>query len=252
MVSSCSRESMKSDYFEFENDKISESGLHFHITDNEIQKIKDGVICKGNITKNDERSKYGVIAYNISFSNCSGGKDYKPYGSMPLLLYYPDYDIVKYAYVPEGKTYPSQIILYTEESYENMKEIRKKEQEEMKIFMERIKHKLRKEIKEKKKQQGEIQNIQEHSKFKTIDGVYSYKDNSISLEIIITGDQWQGKTMIISGFGSDYDNQQATYESGTISGNDLYESKGIVQVGYVDGHYLHTSVGNRRITLQKE
>lgn len=89
-------------------------------------------------------------------------------------------------------------------------------------------------------------------KIETIDGNYSFEDNSILFEISINGDKWFGKTTIISGFGSDYDNQQATYENGTMSGNDLYESRGIVQVGYVDGDYIHTSVGNRRITLQKE
>lgn len=88
-------------------------------------------------------------------------------------------------------------------------------------------------------------------KVETIDGVYSYKDNSAELVITINGSSWSGKTMMITGFGSDYDNQNAQYDNGIVKGNDLYESSGMVKVGYVNGNSLTTSVGGQSVTLQK-
>lgn len=85
----------------------------------------------------------------------------------------------------------------------------------------------------------------------TIDGIYSFKDNSAELKITISGSSWSGKTMMITGFGSDYDNQNAQYDNGVIKGNDLYESSGMVKVGYVNGNSLTTSVGGQSVTLRK-
>jgi len=86
----------------------------------------------------------------------------------------------------------------------------------------------------------------------SIDGIYSYEDREVYLEIVINGDSWNGKTMIITGFGSEYDNQKSTYESGTISGNDLYESRGIVKIGYIKGNAITTSMGRKTVTLRKK
>jgi hypothetical protein len=85
----------------------------------------------------------------------------------------------------------------------------------------------------------------------TISGTYTYSDNSVELEITITGDSWYGKTMIISGFGSDYDNQNVEYDNGTVSGNDLYDSSGIIKIGYVSGNSVTTSIGGQSVTLSK-
>lgn len=253
LFSSCSKESMKNDYFVFENNVYSESSLSFHINDNEIQKRQGNDTCHGKIVKNDERSKYGVIVYNISFSNCSGGKDYKPYGSMPLLLYYPDHDIIKYVYVPDSRDYPVEIILYTQESYKRLKEIGEKYQEKMQKVRNKQRIKRQEEIeKRRKEQQEEMRKKQENSQIETINGIYSYEGREISLEITINGDSWYGKTMIITGFGSEYDNQQAKYESGIIRGNDLYESRGVVKIGYVRGNNLTTALGEKLVTLRKK
>lgn len=84
-----------------------------------------------------------------------------------------------------------------------------------------------------------------------IDGLYSYEDNSAKLTIRISGNSWSGKTIIITGFGSDYDNQNAQYDNGIVKGNDLYESSGMVKVGYVSGHSLTTSIGGQSVTLRK-
>lgn len=96
-------------------------------------------------------------------------------------------------------------------------------------------------------------NSQSHKQVdvESIDGTYSYRDNSAELVIRISGNSWSGKTMMVTGFGSDYDNQNAQYDNGIVKGNDLYESSGMVKVGYVNGNSLTTSVGGQSVTLRK-
>ena len=86
----------------------------------------------------------------------------------------------------------------------------------------------------------------------TINGTYTYSDNSVELEITISGDSWYGKTMIVTGFGSDYDSQNAQRDNGIVNGNDLYESSGMVKIGYVSGKSLTTSIGGQRVNLRKK
>jgi hypothetical protein len=85
----------------------------------------------------------------------------------------------------------------------------------------------------------------------TVEGTYSYKDNSVEILITISGSFWRGKTIMITGFGSDYDDQNAQYDNGIVKGKDLYESSGMVKIGYVDGNSLTTAVGDQRVTLSK-
>lgn len=96
------------------------------------------------------------------------------------------------------------------------------------------------------------ENNSEKSNNSTIDGTYTYSDNSVELEITISGDSWYKKTMIVTGFGSDYDGQNAQYNNGTVNGNDLYESSGMVKIGYISGKSLTTSIGGQRVTLRKK
>ncbi|MCF8396768.1 MAG: hypothetical protein K9G58_01285 [Bacteroidales bacterium] len=86
----------------------------------------------------------------------------------------------------------------------------------------------------------------------TINGTYTYSDNSVELEITISEDSWYGKTMIVTGFGSEYDSQNAQYDNGTVNGNDLYDNSGMVKIGYVSGKSLTTSIGGQRVTLRKK
>jgi hypothetical protein len=83
------------------------------------------------------------------------------------------------------------------------------------------------------------------------DGVYSYEDSNVKLIISISGDAWRGKTMIITGMGDEYDNQNIQYETGIVKANDLYESSGMVKIGYVNGRALITSIGGQQVTLNK-
>jgi hypothetical protein len=83
-------------------------------------------------------------------------------------------------------------------------------------------------------------------------GTYSYLDNSVELEITISGDYWSSKTKIITGAGSVYDNENTQYENGILKGDDIYEGHGIVEVGYVSGNNLTMYVGGHStVTLHK-
>lgn len=86
----------------------------------------------------------------------------------------------------------------------------------------------------------------------TINGTYTYSDNSVELEITVSGDRWYGKTMIVTGFGSDYDSQNTVRDNGIVNGNDLYESSGMVKIGYISGKSLTTSIGGNYVTLRKK
>jgi hypothetical protein len=85
----------------------------------------------------------------------------------------------------------------------------------------------------------------------TSEGIYTYKDNSTELQITVSGNRWMGKTVIVSGFGTEYDNQNAQYDNGIVNGNDLYESSGNIKIGYIDGNSLVASVSDRQVTLRK-
>jgi len=87
---------------------------------------------------------------------------------------------------------------------------------------------------------------------KSIDGVYRFKDYSVELIMTVSDSTWNGKTKIISGLGEDYDNENAQYDNGILHGNDLYESSGMVKVGYIQGGSLTTSLSDHQVTLQKQ
>jgi hypothetical protein len=51
--------------------------------------------------------------------------------------------------------------------------------------------------------------------------------------------------------GEEYDNQNAQYESGVVKDNNLYDSSGLSQIGYVSNGTISTTIGGQRITLRK-
>ncbi len=67
-------------------------------------------------------------------------------------------------------------------------------------------------------------------------GKYVYDSSDGTLTVTISGSSWRGKTVIKTGFGSAYDNQQAQYSRGIVNGNDLYDESGYFKVGYVSGN----------------
>lgn len=82
-----------------------------------------------------------------------------------------------------------------------------------------------------------------------VDGTYKYKDESVSISITINGDSWFGQTTIISGMGDDYEKPE--YQSGILKGQELYESSGMVKIGYINGRNLTTTIGDNQVTLSK-
>ena len=76
------------------------------------------------------------------------------------------------------------------------------------------------------------------NKQKSISGVYSYSDSSVKSTISVAGSRWSGKLIIITGFGSSYDNSNATYSSGIVKDGKLYDDSGYIELGSVDGTSL--------------
>lgn len=96
-----------------------------------------------------------------------------------------------------------------------------------------------------------IINKEQPKEKESVNGLYVYEDNSAKLTIRISGSSWSGKTIIVTGFGSDYDNQNAQYDNGIVKGDDLFESSGMVKVGYIRGNALTTSIGGKSVILRK-
>ena len=84
------------------------------------------------------------------------------------------------------------------------------------------------------------------------DGIYVYADNSVNIRIAINGNRWRGKTMIISGFGAENDNQNAQYDNGVVNGTTLFDASGYVEIGHVNGRNLMTTISDQSVTLRKQ
>ena len=72
-------------------------------------------------------------------------------------------------------------------------------------------------------------------------GTYSKETRDGKLLVTISGNSWRGKTIIKTGFGDAYDNQNATYDRGLVRGNNLYDESGYVKVGSVSGNSVRIS-----------
>jgi preprotein translocase subunit SecG len=94
-------------------------------------------------------------------------------------------------------------------------------------------------------------NSNESTEISSVNGTYSYTDNSADLNVTVNGNMWSFRSTIKSGFGNEYDNDNSQYDSGIMKGNDLYDKSGMVKIGYVSGNSLTTSFSGRQITLNK-
>ena len=83
----------------------------------------------------------------------------------------------------------------------------------------------------------------------SINGTYSLNAGDGELTITISGNIWRSKFVMVTGFGSAYDNQNAEYDRGIVKGNDLFDESGYVKVGYVSGSGSTLRFGN--YTLSK-
>jgi len=96
-----------------------------------------------------------------------------------------------------------------------------------------------------------INNVATEGNSKNIDGVYTFTDNSAKLIITINGNTWIGKTIMVTGVGSDYDGQNAQFERGLVQENELYDESGNMKIGYIEGTALITSIGGQEVILKK-
>ena len=82
-------------------------------------------------------------------------------------------------------------------------------------------------------------------------GIYSYADASAKSTITVSGSRWSGKLVIITGFGSSYDNSNASYSSGIVKDGKLYDDSGYIELGPVNGTSLSIPIGSSRVTHYK-
>ena len=84
------------------------------------------------------------------------------------------------------------------------------------------------------------------NKQKSMNGLYSYSDSEGESTIIISGNRWSGKLVIITGFGSSYDNSTANYSNGIVKDGILYDDSGYIELGSVNGTSLTMPIGSSR------
>jgi len=98
---------------------------------------------------------------------------------------------------------------------------------------------------------GNTETQSEPAQVQNNNGMYAFRDNSVEIVVTVSSDAWRARTRIISGFGDDYDDQNAEYEGGPVSGNDLFDETGSVRIGYIKGNRLTTSIGGQTVVLEK-
>ena len=86
---------------------------------------------------------------------------------------------------------------------------------------------------------------------KSINGVYSYSDNSAKSTVTVSGSRWSGKLTIISGFGDAYDRSNASYSNGIVKDGVLYDDSGYFELGSVDGTSLTIQISSSMVTHYK-
>ena len=86
---------------------------------------------------------------------------------------------------------------------------------------------------------------------KSLNGVYSYSDNSVKSIVTISENRWRAKLIIISGFGDSYDNSNASYSSGIMKDGVLYDDSGYIELGSADGNSLFIQISSSMVTHYK-
>ncbi len=76
-------------------------------------------------------------------------------------------------------------------------------------------------------------------------GTYTYTESGgVENTITVNGTSWVGTMKLC-----DYCDK--SYESGTVKGNNLFDSSGMVKIGSISGSSLSTSLGGSSVTLRK-
>ena len=75
-----------------------------------------------------------------------------------------------------------------------------------------------------------------------ISGTYVYSEDNFEARITISGSNWSGVTILYG---------ESQYDNGVVSGNSILDDSGLVEIGYVNGSTLITTIGSTRVTLRK-
>ncbi len=86
---------------------------------------------------------------------------------------------------------------------------------------------------------------------KSINGTYTYSDNSAESSVVVSGSTWYGTLVIKTGISDSYDNSNASYSSGIVRDGKLYDDSGYIELGSVNGSSLTIPVGSSRVTHYK-
>ena len=73
-------------------------------------------------------------------------------------------------------------------------------------------------------------------------GTYTYSEENFETRITVSGSRWTGSTTLYG---------DTEYDNGVVKGNSIYDESGMVEIGYINGDALSTSLGGKRVTLRK-
>ena len=88
-------------------------------------------------------------------------------------------------------------------------------------------------------------------KEKNINGIYYYSDDSAESTVTISGGIWRGKLVLKTGFGSSYDQSNASYSNGMVKDGVLYDESGFFELGYTDGEFLNIQISSSMVKHYK-
>lgn len=89
---------------------------------------------------------------------------------------------------------------------------------------------------------GALQSNNENAASDDITGTYVYTEDNFEARITINGSSWSGVTILYG---------ESQYDNGVVIGNSIYDDSGLVEIGYVNGSSLVTTLGSTRVTLMK-
>lgn len=88
----------------------------------------------------------------------------------------------------------------------------------------------------------EFVKLSEDNSPENYDGTYFYTEENFETQIRVNGNGWSGRTSLYG---------ETEYDFGIVNGDKIYDESGMVEIGYIDGKSLITSLGGHRVTLMK-
>lgn len=82
----------------------------------------------------------------------------------------------------------------------------------------------------------------------TVDGKYTYSERNFSIEYTISGNKYYSKSILSMGPGY---GEHIEYYNGIVKGNYIYDSSGLVELGFIRGKKLVVPISGKRVELTK-